>query len=155
MTNAHSGCSCGEVADHVIAKRHTSDGIIVKLWVDGAVTVGLNTYAIRGGSTPASVRRALDAGWLVMSEVELYDQGELRQLCEASRRAVRQSCQQPIDYLRRVMSGAKFQATKQGQGRTVQHARSCECPRCMREMLACGGTKPFRGPSVYRHGVFA
>src|SRR4051812_35894631 len=92
-------CSCGEPScgdrAHVMAKRKTADGIIIKLWSDGAITAGLNTYVIRGARSARAVRLAVAAGWLVVGEVCLYDYAEVRKLCVSARRAVEQTSLEP------------------------------------------------------------
>jgi len=112
----------------------------VRLWSDGAITLGaFNQYVIRG-SHGAAKRKALEAGWLAIEEACLYEQGEIRKLATLARRAVVQRSFQPRDYLRGAMTGRKLQAIK--GGRVVRHTKSCECPSCIRTSLAFGGTKP-------------
>ena len=80
-------CSCGHAAGHAIATRKTAEGSIVKLWSDGAITWALGRY-IKGSPharTPAQITAALAAGWLVMGDVELYDDDEVSALVEAAR----------------------------------------------------------------------
>jgi len=70
-----------------IASRRTTDGHIVRLWPDGALTWALGSY-IKGSPQPRSpeqVKRALKAGWLVMGEVELYSDSEVPALIAAAR----------------------------------------------------------------------
>lgn len=137
-------CTCGNTETHIIAKRQAFDGKSVRLWSDGAITLGaFNQYAIRG-SRGASTRKALEAGWLAIEEACLYEHGEIRKLATLARRAVIQRSFEPRDYLRGAMAGRKLQAIK--GGRVIQHARSCECPSCERTRQLCGGTAPFRGP---------
>ena len=126
-------CTCGEPAcgpgAHTIARRQTADGITVKLWSDGAVTAGINTYVIRGARSDGhKLRAAVAAGWLVIGEVELYDHAELRALCVASRRAISQRSLAPRDHLRAVMRGVTFKSIKRGA--VVRHASACACSAC-------------------------
>jgi hypothetical protein len=133
------------VEPHEIARRRTSDDTSVQIWSDGAVTYSMCRYfAVRGGTTDYSRRRAREAAELLAGEVELYELAELRKLATTARRAVQQRSLEPRAYLCQVMSGAKLQTIKKGA--VVQHRRSCECPRCERERLATGGTPPLRNP---------
>lgn len=74
-------------ATHWIAKRQTFEGTTVYLWPDGALTWSFGTY-IRGSAHPRSIEqseRALTAGWLVLGEVEIYDDEEVPDLIRAAR----------------------------------------------------------------------
>lgn len=123
----------------VIARRKSFDGVTVKLWSDGAVTLGINLLAADSRTRSSyETQKNVDAGWLAMGEVELYDAAEVRKLVQTARVAVRQASLEPLRYLRQSMAGAKFQAIK--KGRVVQHRRTCDCIRCVKERLACGGT---------------
>lgn len=89
---AHAAtCSCGEVADHVIARRTTLDGRLVLIWSDGLVTFGLGFRVPGVGRARYAYRRRLDlrAAWIVAGEVELYEAAAVAGLVEAARRAVR------------------------------------------------------------------
>lgn len=80
-------CSCGNPADHIIARRATADGKHVYLWSDGSLTWALG-FSIRGSARPrnaAQRHRALKAGWLVLGEVCLYDANEVTRLVQAAR----------------------------------------------------------------------
>jgi hypothetical protein len=75
----------------IIARRRTSDGKSVLLWNDGTLTWGMYD-AIKGSPrvrTDAQIREALDAGWLVMGEIELYEADEVPRLIEAARKVAR------------------------------------------------------------------
>lgn len=70
-----------------IAMKRTSDGVIVHLWPDGAITWALGVY-IKGSPRPRTDEAreiALRAGWLVMGEVEIYDASEVPDLIAAAR----------------------------------------------------------------------
>lgn len=70
-----------------IASRRTAQGHTVLLWPDGEITWRLGTY-IKGSPRargPEQVARALVAGWLVMGDVELYDDDEVPALVAAAR----------------------------------------------------------------------
>jgi len=123
-------CSCGTHEAHEVARRRTADNKGVILWSDGLVT-GAIGIGIKGiGAARSAYERAKDveAGWLAIGEVELYDLAEVAGLVRAARRAVRQPSLQPRDYMRAVMSGVTYQAIK--GGRVIRHARSCACGAC-------------------------
>jgi hypothetical protein len=74
-----------------IAVRKTAQGSTVRLWPDGALTWSLGHY-IKGSPcarTPEQVAQALTAGWLVMGDVELYDDREVSNLIAAARWAAK------------------------------------------------------------------
>ena len=76
----------------VIARRKTADGTAVALWNDGTLTWGGIGRVIKGSPnarTPDQVREALRAGWLVVGDVELYDEREVTGLIEAARKVAR------------------------------------------------------------------
>jgi hypothetical protein len=80
-------CSCGEAADHVIARRSTADGKHVLLWSSGELTWALG-YRIRGAAhprTPEQRTKALAAGRLVAESVGFYDADEVTSLVLAAR----------------------------------------------------------------------
>lgn len=75
----------------IIARRRTADGKSVLLWNDGTLTWGMYD-AIKGSPharTDAQIREALDAGWLVVGEIELYDSDEVPRLIEVARKVAR------------------------------------------------------------------
>jgi hypothetical protein len=75
----------------IIARRRTSDGKSVLLWNDGTLTWGMYD-AIKGSPrarTDPQIREALDAGWLVVGEIELYEADEVPRLIEAARKVAR------------------------------------------------------------------
>lgn len=87
LRNGSLVCSCGDPNPHVIARRATADGKHVCLWSDGGLTWALG-MAIRGAWLRPGAKnrdRALRAGWLVLGEVCLYDQGEVSALAAAAR----------------------------------------------------------------------
>jgi hypothetical protein len=94
MTTAHTAdqapaprCPCGEDEPHVMARRKTAQGSTVKLWSDGSLTWALGRY-VKGSPharTPGQLATAHAAGWLVMGEVELYDDDEVESLVRAAR----------------------------------------------------------------------
>lgn len=70
-----------------IATRKTASGSIIHLWPDGEITWALG-LCIEGSPHPrtdAARDLALRAGWLVMGEVELYDDDEVTALIRAAR----------------------------------------------------------------------
>jgi hypothetical protein len=85
-----SSCGCGEQRSHIVARRHTADGVFVALWDDGALT-GALAHALPGvrlarPRSRAGARAALAAGWLFVGEVEIHDAAELPALYDACRR---------------------------------------------------------------------
>ena len=75
----------------IIARRKTSDDKTVSLWNDGSLTWGA-WNVIKGSPSPrtdAQIREALDAGWLVMGEIELYDADDVPRLIEVARKVAR------------------------------------------------------------------
>jgi hypothetical protein len=84
-------CSCGEAADHIIAKRRTSDGKTVLVWSDGVVTFGFG-FRVNGAgrARQAYVRRLnVEAGWIVADVAELVTSDELPRAVELARLEVR------------------------------------------------------------------
>ncbi len=70
-----------------IATRKTAQGSIIHLWDDGAITWAMGRY-IDGSSharTPEQIALARAAGWLVLGDVELYDDSEVPALIAAAR----------------------------------------------------------------------
>jgi len=70
-----------------IATRKTAQDTIVHLWPDGSLTWAMGRY-IEGSPnarTPEQIRKALAAGWLVLGEVEIYDDDEVPALIKAAR----------------------------------------------------------------------
>lgn len=103
-------CSCGTNETHEIARRRTADGKTVVLWSDGLITWAMG-YMVRGIGAARSAyetRKNLEAGWMAMGDVDLYEAAEVSALVRAARRAVRQTSLQARDYMRRVAAGAKF-----------------------------------------------
>jgi hypothetical protein len=103
-------CPCGETKPHEVARRRTADGKTVALWSDGSVTAALG-FALAGVGAPRSTytrRKAVEAGWLVLAEVELYRLAEVPELVKAARRAVVQQILAPVVFLRRTMAGERF-----------------------------------------------
>lgn len=80
-------CSCGEAAPHVVAQRHTFDGVRLLFWSDGDVTSGLS-YRIRG-----LPRLPLAAMWALAGQVGILTLAEAcdvaTELRDAARRAPR------------------------------------------------------------------
>lgn len=110
-----STCSCGTERPHVIGRRLTFDGNHVHLWSDGRVTgsLGVGLY----GAPPRERRnlsRFIEAGWLALGEVELYDAKEVRTLLATARRAVGQRNFPALEYLRRQMAGQRFHSDGRG-----------------------------------------
>lgn len=70
-----------------IARRSTADGKHVCLWSDGSLTWALGASIKGAWFSPKPERRdvALRAGWLVLGEVEIYDESEVSALCGAAR----------------------------------------------------------------------
>lgn len=75
----------------IIARRQTSDGKSVLLWNDGTLTWGMYD-SIKGSPrarTDSQIREALDAGWLVVGEIALYEADEVPRLIEVARKVAR------------------------------------------------------------------
>src|SRR5690606_5589434 len=91
-TIAHSEpCSCGEIKNHIIGRRQTADGKHIYLWSTGELTWVMG-FLVRGSARPKSEaqrREALCAGWLVLGDVCLYDQSEIKVLVRAARWAAK------------------------------------------------------------------
>lgn len=71
----------------VVGRRKTAQGHTVKLWADGSLTWTLNQY-VEGSPHPRSpqhVEVALRAGWLVLGDLELYEDDEVPSLVAAAR----------------------------------------------------------------------
>lgn len=76
-------CSCGTVHVHVVATRHTAEGVGVCLWSDGAVT-DHQGGSHRARASPAECPDArMAAGWRVMDLVPLHHLRELRGLLQS------------------------------------------------------------------------
>lgn len=75
----------------IIARRRTSDGKSVLLWNDGTLTWGMYDAIKRSprAHTDEQIREALNAGWLVMGEIESYAAAEVPRLIEAARKVAR------------------------------------------------------------------
>lgn len=104
-------CTCGVATDHLVATRRTADGKSVQLWSDGQVTWGLG-YGMRGVGRARyySVRqRNLQAGWIVIGDVELYDAAEVPALVRAARKGMLQpgaTIASARDFMRRALKSA-------------------------------------------------
>jgi len=82
-------CSCGDPESHVIARRRTAQGTAVWLFDDGALASwadALPGVPVARPRTPEGRRLTLDAGWLFVGEVEVYDDHELAALYVAAKR---------------------------------------------------------------------
>lgn len=82
-----AGCTCGDAADHVVARRSTADGKHVLLWSDGSLTWA-HGYSIKGAAHPRTDKQrrlALKAGWLVLGEVCIHDAADVPDLVTAAR----------------------------------------------------------------------
>lgn len=103
-------CGCGEKKSHEVARRRTADEKQVVLWSDGLVSgaMGFNLKGIGAPRSEFERRKALEAGWLVMGDVELYDYAEVPALVKAARRAVKQNSLDPREFMRRTMKGESF-----------------------------------------------
>ena len=93
MTGDTLGCSCGDGAPHVVARRCTIDGIPVEIWHDGAIT-GRMGRAIPGVpvARPRSTRGtnlARSAAALVSGQVEICTLAEVPRLVDVARRVAR------------------------------------------------------------------
>lgn len=96
-----------KVKSEIIARRKTSDDKAVSLWSDGSLTWGA-WNVIKGSphaKTDEQIREALDAGWLVMGEIELYDADEVPRLIEVARKVARRGGL-PGDLRREFAKGA-------------------------------------------------
>lgn len=86
-------CTCGKTNPHVVMRRKTSDGIVVLLWNNGAVTgmlgVGLPKVPLVRPQTQAAVEEALTVGRLMLDDVCSYHQTELPDLYRAAKKAAR------------------------------------------------------------------
>lgn len=74
-------CTCKIAERHEIARRRTCDNIGVILWSDGTLTSFVGS--IKGLPYRQSARATLQAGWLFMGEVELWNYNELDTLYKA------------------------------------------------------------------------
>lgn len=61
-----------------VARRMSCDSHSILGWVDGSVTTGMGFYFAR--------RLPVEAMWMVMGEVELYDGSEVKTLCQVARK---------------------------------------------------------------------
>ena len=77
-------CSCGHSERHVLARRQTFDERHLDLWSDGSITnyFGQHLHGLPTGRSPS--REKLDAGWLFMGEVELFNFDEAPNLWRAA-----------------------------------------------------------------------
>lgn len=146
-------CSCGEVADHVVMRRRTFDGVDVCLWSDGCVTGslgrGLSGVPMRRPRTVAALSRALAAGRLMLGEVCIREAGELGALYAACERAARLDAMPGT--VRRILRESKQRAPSISPNWTVVSAdrdgtateRVCRLPRLRWPGLVvvdyCGG----------------
>jgi hypothetical protein len=123
-------CPCGESKEHVVARRLTADRIGVILWDNGAITNRFNTgfpgIPVSRPRTQAALVATRDAGWLFISEVELFDRRDLPLLYEASRKATdRASLYAHIERAKRpkfVLNWRTYQTDRDGRP-TVRVAR--------------------------------
>lgn len=87
----HEHCSCGEIQDHVVARRQTIDGKTVLFWSDGVVTFAMG-YGIRGvGKSRSRWDRGCDRlanSWL-SEMVCLLESEELGPAVRAARKLAR------------------------------------------------------------------
>lgn len=77
-------CSCGHAERHVLARRQTFDERHLDLWSDGSITnyFGQHLHGLPTGRSPS--REKLDAGWLFMGWVELFNFDEAPMLWRAA-----------------------------------------------------------------------
>lgn len=95
-------CSCGEAANHIVARGKTFDEVAIVLWHDGMITGRLGTYP-RGLAPGRWKFIEHEAGALAWADASLYDWSELGALFKAARRAVTQKTLMPREYMRRAM----------------------------------------------------
>lgn len=82
----------------IIATRRTFDGVRVDLWSDGVISiVGIGKRAV-----------GLEAGWLVLGDVCLYDAAEVMALAEKARKGTRQRMTDARDYMRKAANGFRL-----------------------------------------------
>lgn len=115
----------------LLATRKTADGKVVGLWSDGVVSVGYLHAHVRGAGTAKSAEQRaanVQAGWLLLGEVELYDAAELPAAVKAARNAVGKA--DPIPAFRLLMNPTPKAAKP--------HARGCRCRRCVADHLHAG-----------------
>lgn len=94
-----------------MSRRVTADGKSVVLWSDGTITSGMGWH-IRGSSRAARSayerKKNIEAGWLLMGDVDLYDYAEVPKLFDAAKKAVRQHHHPPLEFMRRYFKGDRF-----------------------------------------------
>lgn len=100
------GCTCGCTTPHEIARRQTTNGVTIVLWSNGCVSdiLGINVWSQQARSADQHATH-MEAGWLLMGEVEMYNSTDVQQLVKHTRHAVRQQRQPKVAYLRRAMAG--------------------------------------------------
>ena len=93
----------------VIARRRTYDDKLILLWSDGDITQGYVGALV-------SRRVPMDAAWLVMGEICLYDLAEAKRLVQVARQAVKQRQVRALTCLRRKMAGLRRQNVSRDWG---------------------------------------
>lgn len=111
-TERQTYCSCGNLSDHIIARRTTLDEKTILFYSDGSVSgaMGFGIYG-REPRNPGLRDVYLQASWLLADEVCLYNSWEVKKALKVARRAVQQVSLAPLVYFRRVMGGARFHST--------------------------------------------
>lgn len=135
-------CSCGCAETHEVARRTTADGKLVVLWSDGLVT-GFLGFRVRGVGASRSTYEAgkdMEAGWLMLDEVCLYDFAEVGALVHAARRSVRQRLLPAAEFMRRTLGGERFRTVRRGAVVVArrEHHHSCPCAQCRGARLSPG-----------------
>ena len=77
-----------------MAQRLTNDGFYVFLWDDGVIQI----------PNLASRKIGIDAGWMLMDEVCVYDLSEFTKACRVMKAAWKQTKVRPLSYFRHYMS---------------------------------------------------
>ena len=109
-------CSCGCTAAHRIARGTTADGVPVELYSDGQVTYAMG-YHIRGVGVARSdydCTLNVQAGWLLMGDISMFDADEVPRLVASARKAVRQSFDSPKRAMLKIFDGKRIQTLGNG-----------------------------------------
>lgn len=99
-----------------LARRKTFDGYIVELHDDGQVTGAMGAVIPGVGLAQSAWARDRDveAGWLALGDVCLYDMSEVARLVLSARKAVRQRSDAPLRAMRLYFAGKRIQTLKSG-----------------------------------------
>lgn len=100
-----------------IGRAKTANDSVVVLWGDGQVTWSLGR-GIKGVGVARSAYECdldVEAGWLVLGDVCMYDDNEVAALVKAARRAVRQTYDAPLNAMRKYFAGYRIRTRKSGK----------------------------------------